>query len=156
MESSSSTPEQALWGQLQRRRAELLESIGAVEQALATPGREAHWAERVHVALVELDADFRGHVQITEGPHGLYGDLLLTAPRLSAAVDRLTHDHALIKTKIDDLLARLDPSDGAAELDEVDEVRERATALLARLLRHRQRGSDLIFEAYQAEIGGET
>jgi hypothetical protein len=38
----------------------------------------------------------------------------------------------------------------------VDRVRELGTALLARLLRHRQRGSDLIYEAYQAEIGGET
>jgi hypothetical protein len=56
MERSSSTPEQAFLEELRRRRADLLESISAVEQALAAPapGREARWAERVYVALVAL------------------------------------------------------------------------------------------------------
>jgi hypothetical protein len=39
---------------------------------------------------------------------------------------------------------------------DVDTVRDLGTALLARLVRHRQRGSDLIYEAYTADIGGET
>jgi hypothetical protein len=39
---------------------------------------------------------------------------------------------------------------------DVDTVRDRGTALLGQLVRHRQRGSDLIYEAYSAEIGGET
>lgn len=155
MESSPSTPEQALLDQLRRRRAELLESMRALEQALAAPapGREAHWAERVQVALIELDADFREHVDVTEGPRGLYGDLLVTAPRLAGAVARLTRDHALIKDQIDDLLACGGRSDIVAD---VGKVRDLATALLARLLRHRQLGSDLVFQAYQADIGGET
>jgi hypothetical protein len=38
----------------------------------------------------------------------------------------------------------------------VDRVRGLGTALLGRLLRHRQRGSDLVYEAYQIDIGGET
>jgi hypothetical protein len=36
----------------------------------------------------------------------------------------------------------------------VDAVRERGTRLLGHLVRHRQRGADLIFEAYQTDIGG--
>src|SRR4051794_30200654 len=41
------------------RRAELRESMNALEQALAGagPGRIEPWAERVHVALVGLSAD---------------------------------------------------------------------------------------------------
>jgi hypothetical protein len=38
----------------------------------------------------------------------------------------------------------------------VDSVRDLGTALLGRLVRHRQRGSDLVFEAYEVDIGGET
>jgi hypothetical protein len=38
----------------------------------------------------------------------------------------------------------------------VSVVREAATTALGRLVRHRQRGSDLVYEAYQVEIGGET
>ena len=100
MEPSSSTPEQAFLEELRRRRADLLESISAVEQALAAPapGREARWAERVHVALVELSADFGEHIRSTEKPDGLYQEILRTAPRLSGSVARLTRDHALIRT----------------------------------------------------------
>ena len=155
MEPNSSTPELAFLDELRRRRAELLESVTAVELALAAPapGRQAHWAERVHVALVELSADFGAHIDITEGPHGLYHELLTTAPRLSGAVARLTREHALIRDLLDNLMA------GVREpyIDtDVDTVRDRGTALLGRLVRHRQRGSDLIYEAYTAEIGGET
>lgn len=155
MEPTSSTPDQTFLEELRRRRAELLESMSAVEQALAAPapGRQAHWAERVHVALVELSADFREHISITEGPDGVYRELLRTAPRLSAAVARLTREHAVIEDLITKLLAWV----GEPELNQdVDTVRERGTALLAELARHRQRGSDLIYEAYESDIGGET
>ncbi|HZC71729.1 MAG TPA: hypothetical protein VE442_13640 [Jatrophihabitans sp.] len=155
MEPTSATTEQKLLDRLRRRRAELLESMRAVEQALAAPapGREAHWAERVRVALIELAGDFRSHIDVTEGRDGLYGELLGTAPRLQGAVARLTREHALIKDQIEDLIA----SAGAPDINEgVDHLRELGTALLARLLRHRQHGSDLVFEAYQADIGGET
>jgi Hemerythrin HHE cation binding domain len=155
MEPNSSAPEQAFLEQLRRRRAELLESMSAVEQALAAPapGRQARWAERVHLALVELSADFDEHIDITEGSYGLYRELLTTAPRLSGAVARLTREHALIRDLLDNLQARV----GEPGINpDVDEVRDRGTVLLGRLVRHRQRGSDLIYEAYTAEIGGET
>jgi hypothetical protein len=155
MEPNSSTPEQAFFEELRRRRAELLQSMSALEQALAAPapGRQQHWAERVHVALVELSADFGEHIALTEGPHGLYRELLTTTPRLSGTVARLTREHALIRALLDNLQAQL----GEPGINpDVDEVRNRGTMLLGRLVRHRQRGSDLIYEAYTAEIGGET
>ena len=155
MEPNSSTPEQAFLEELRRRRAELLESMSAVEQALAAPapGRQALWAERVHVAFVELSADFGEHIDITEGPDGLYRELLKTAPRLSGAVARLTREHALIRDLLDTLLACVGESEIGAD---VDTARDRGTALLGRLVRHRQHGSDLIYEAYTTDIGGET
>jgi hypothetical protein len=154
MEPSLPTPEQVSLEALRRHRAELRESMNALEQALAAPapGRLGAWAQRVHVALVELSADFREHIDITEGPHGLYRGLLTTAPRLSNAVARLTREHAQIQDLVDDLLARV----GGSEVNDVDRVRDLGTALLGRLVRHRQRGSDLVYEAYEADIGGET
>jgi hypothetical protein len=155
MEPTSSTPDHTLLEELRRRRAELLESMSAVEQALAAPapGREPRWAERVHVALVELSADFGEHIDITEGPDGLYRELLSRAPRLSGAVTRLTGEHARIGELINELLACV----GESELNQdVETVRDRGTVLLAKLAGHRQRGSDLIYEAYASDIGGET
>lgn len=140
---------------LRRHRAELRESMSALEQALAAPapGRFAIWAERVHVALVEVSGDFREHINITEGADGLYRQILASAPRLSNAVDRLTREHAQIGGAVDDLLARLSGPDIE---DDVDSIRELGTTLLGRLVRHRQRGSDLLYEAYESDIGGET
>jgi hypothetical protein len=154
MEPDVPTPDQVLLRALRRQRADLRDSMSALERALAAPapGRAGAWAERVHVALVELSADFREHVDVTEGPGGLYRGLLTTAPRLSNAVARLTREHAQIADLVDALLARVSGPGGHA----VDPVRDLGLALLGRLVRHRQRGSDLVYEAYAVDVGGET
>lgn len=154
MSTRSSAPGEAPWEALRRQRAELRESMSALELALAGPmsGGEARWAERVHVALVELSADVRGHIDFTEGSEGLYVDILATAPRLSDAVAHLTQEHLEITGLLEDVLARtLLP-----ESVDVGEVRGVGNSLLGRLVRHRQRGSDLVYEAYECDIGGET
>lgn len=140
---------------LRRHRAELLESLRALEHALAAPavGDVAAWAQRVSTALVELEADFREHVELTEGADGLYRSLLEVAPRLSNVVRTLTGDHTRIRTAIGLLVA----TTGAPLVaTDVARVRQAGTTLIARLSRHRQRGADLVFEAYQTDIGGET
>ncbi|HMG29245.1 MAG TPA: hypothetical protein VK585_03890 [Jiangellaceae bacterium] len=154
MPAGSPTDEQAIEA-LRVRRAELYESMSALEQALAAPapGRLDAWAERVHVALVELVSDFREHIAIAEGPKGVYRRVLSTTPRLSDAVARLTREHTAINDLIDQLLTRV----GAARVsDGVDGVRDLGTALLVRLIQSRQRSADLIYEAYQSDIGGEA
>jgi hypothetical protein len=140
---------------LRRRRAELGGSMAALQQALAQPrsGRHSAWAERVDVALVELSADFAEHVAVTEGSDGLHDAVLASSPRLSNSIRRLVAEHTVIKGLIDDLLVGVRPPVAAGD---VDPVRELGTALLARLVRHRQHGADLIHEAYQVDIGGET
>ena len=155
MGENSSTSERAFLSELRRQRAELRESMSALEDALASPAAtdRSRWAQRVQAALVEVAGDFRTHVEITEGPAGLYRELLETSPRLSGAVDRLTREHRQISSQIDKLLTRLGSPDTLAD---VDGVRGPGTTLLGRLVRHRQRGSDLVFEAYEFDIGGET
>jgi hypothetical protein len=140
---------------LRRVRAELGGSMAALEQALAapTPGRPAEWAERVDVALVELSADFGEHIAVTEGSDGLHDAVVEAAPRLSNSVRRLAGEHTVIRRLVEDLLARVRPPVAAGD---VDAIRELGTALLARLARHRQYGADLIYQAYEVDLGGET
>ena len=140
---------------LRRLRAELRGSMAALEQALAAPapGRPAGWAERVEVALVELSADFGEHVAVTEGPEGTHAAVVAATPRLSNSVRRLANEHAVISGMVADLLTRVRPPVAAGQ---VDAIRDLATALLGRLARHRQHGADLIYEAYQVDLGGET
>ncbi len=155
METTSSGPDQAFFDQLRRHRAELRDSMSALEDALAAPvtGDMARWAQRVHVALVELAGDFRDHIEITEGPDGLYRDLLASSPRLSDGVVTLTREHVVIVGQINALMAPLTTSE---VVEDAGSVRALGTALLGRLVRHRQRGGDLVFEAYEFDIGGET
>ena len=79
--------------------------------------------------------------------------MLATAPRLSHAVGHLTREHCEIVRLVDSMLARLDRVDSTMD---VGRTRDLGLALLDRLNRHRQRGSDLLFEAYLGDIGGES
>lgn len=61
--------------------------------------------------------------------------------------------NARISSVIDDLLDRMS---AAHTSEDVERVRRVGTILLGRLVRHRQHGSDLLYEAYESDIGGET
>lgn len=147
--------EETVAAQLERvraHRAELGESMAALDAALALPlGLGPVWRRRVRAALTELAHDLRDHVELTEAPGGLYDDLRTAAPRLSSGVAAQLADHAALLAEVDRLLAERDEGMGPAE---VTAHREAATALVGRLVRHRQRGSDLVWEAYAVDLGG--
>lgn len=146
------------------RRSELRDSMAALEQALAAPapGRATAWAERVHVALVELSADLRTHIQLTEGLDGLHHEVVIAAPRLAGAAKRLGADHLEITDAVSRLLNEsgrtIDlrtASEAALSDEQVAAIREHGVELLGHLVRHRQAGADLVYEAYQADVGGQ-
>lgn len=133
-------------------RAQLRESAAAVDEALAHPiAREADWRERVKAALAELDHDFSGHVELTEGPGGLYDRIIAAAPRLSTSVDRLREEHGRFNERIDAFIRSLEDGQGPTD---VKALREDVTSLIGQLVRHRQKGADLIYEAYEVDLGG--
>lgn len=141
--------------ELKRRRAELRGSMSALEHALASPSAvgTADWAALVRDALEGLSSDLGDHIEITEGPDGLYRELEQHAPRLIGRVDQFTREHSEITGQLEQLLTAVKATDEALD---VDRVRRIGTELVAALMRHRQRGADLVFEAYQSDIGGET
>ena len=78
------------------------------------------------------------HLSVTEGEHGLYAEIVAADPRLSAAVASLLHEHT-------DLRRALDRG-----------LNDQTVAELGRRFdRHRQRGNDLMYEAYVVDLGGE-
>jgi hypothetical protein len=138
--------------QVRAHRAELRESVAAVDLALEHPiARGGAWRERVRAALAELDHDFRDHVELTEGEGGLYSRVRRRSPRLSRKVDRLADEHAEFSSTIQGYLAILEHGGTVADLPA---FREELTTLVGQLVRHRQRGSDLVYEAYEVDIGG--
>jgi hypothetical protein len=141
--------------EVRRRRAELRDALGRLEAALAapTPGRIVDWRQSVRMRLDQLSADFDEHIAVTEGPDGVYDDVVASAPRLARSVDQLRHDHEAILKQLDHCTALVE----AVEVDDdIQDLRDSATDLMFRLVRHRQRGSDLMWDAYASDIGGET
>lgn len=138
---------------VRRRRVELRETLDRLERALAAPasGRAVLWGEQVLAAVAQLATDFTEHVEVTEGPDGLHQSILAGDLRLANAVTALTTEHVAIAADIAELStvceSPVTPSD-------VADVRELGTQLLGRLSRHRQRGADLVYEAYETDIGG--
>ncbi len=132
-----------------RHRAELLETMHAVERALAAPAAEPGWRGAVTARLGILQSAFAEHVRLTEGPEGLYAELLEYAPRLAYRVRSLVREHGTLAMSINAVCSRV----GSAA---PEDMRGWGSNLLRDLSRHRQRGADLVYEAYATDIGGET
>ena len=134
-----------------RHRAALLRDIQTFEQAIASPIGEPGWRERVSIRLHALRAAFAEHIVVTEGDDGLYAELLEHAPRLTHRVKLLIREHAAIAVSLSALQRRADlPGTRSGEL------RTCGGEVLRALSRHRQRGADLVYDAYETDIGGET
>lgn len=143
----------AYLSRVRAHRAGLRDAVRRVEDGLSAPiGIGSAWRVRVAVALAELARDFEDHISLTEQPGGIYDGARDAAPRLAATVDRLVAEHAALAAAI---AACLDAFTGATDDADLPALRERATALVGDLVRHRQRGGDLVYEAYQVDLGGQ-
>ena len=137
------------------QRERLRDALVAFEDALSSAGprRAAAWAEGVVQCILRVEAEFNSHVDFTEQEDGLYDDILEVAPRLAHRVDQLRQEHNEIAVALADCLTRVELVPNTAHADWVTARREECNALLGRLVRHRQRGADLVYEAY-SEVGG--
>ncbi|WP_432831396.1 hypothetical protein [Dactylosporangium sp. CA-092794] len=131
---------------------ELLGGIHHMQHAIQAPVGDPAWRPAVSRAVAELKAAFAEHVEATEGPAGLYAGVILDAPRLAPYLDDLVGDHRSVWTALDELEGRLaEPREAGAEA-----VRRHAARLIHEVWQHRQRGADLLYEAYETDLGGET
>ncbi len=134
-------------------RAELGDSMAALGDALTTDDVPRDlWRGRFRAALTELAHDLREHVELTEAPDGLYAALRAEMPRLGAGVDTQLAEHREMLAEVDRLLAERD--EGLADDEAVEAHRSAVAALLERLGAHRRRGSMLIHEAWDVDLGG--
>jgi hypothetical protein len=136
------------------RRAGLKSAMSGLEIALAAPapGRIDEWAAGVREALAVLQEVWTRHVVETEAPGAFLDDLVEEAPRLYNQALRLREEHGEILSILLDVEDRMQPDPNDPEW--VDRLRSVLTSLLVALARHRQRGADLVYEAYAVDIGG--
>jgi hypothetical protein len=138
-----------------RRRADLRDALVDVEQAISRPavGREPDWTKGVVLRLEGLAHAIEEHVEITERPEGLYDEISTKAPHLATKIDRLREEHPVLRDRTQVLLTKLQTT-AIGPAWPLDEARDDLQRLLGQIVRHRQLGSDLVWEAYNLDIGG--
>jgi hypothetical protein len=123
-----------------------------LENALASPaGLTDTWVAEVRERLAAITTAFQRHVDQSEGTTGLLQEMLTVAPHLAPGVTRSKKDHQEILVELKGLSTVIDQSD-----DEhlVGDVRARGLVLLQHITAHRQRGADLIYDAYSVDVEG--
>jgi len=135
-------------------RADIRQALVEVEDAIAAaaPGRFAEWTEAVQKALTHLHYAFHEHIEVAEGG-GLYEEVLEREPRLLPAVTKLKDEHPVILKAIHAPYRRLRER-ASDDFVPAEEIRDDVLKALARITRHRQKGADLVYEAYFVDLGG--
>jgi hypothetical protein len=138
-----------------RRRADLHAALVEVEQAISSPAvaREADWAKEVVRHLEELGRTIAEHIEVTERPEGLYDEITHRAPRLSTKIERLREEHPAMRDGTIEAISKLQTL-GIGDAWPLEDARDDLQRLLGRIVRHRQLGADLVWEAYNLDIGG--
>jgi hypothetical protein len=129
---------------------ELLGGLQHMQHAIRTPVGDPAFEPGVIHAMAQLKAAFAEHVQVTEGPSGLYAGVLDDAPRLASYLNDLVGDHRSVWSALDELEGRL------SDRHPPEAVLRHADRLIREVWQHRQRGADLLYEAYDTDLGGET
>lgn len=134
-----------------RQRSQLSQAMHQVELAAAAPAARKSWVVDLQHGLRQLEIAFNHHIVEVQSPHGLLDQIVEQAPRLQRTVAVTRDDHATIAGSIGSVLDMVSGDDASIERDE---IRDAVMVVLMALSRHRQKGADLIYDAYDIDIGG--
>ncbi len=143
-------------GEARKRRQTLHDAIVQLEMAISSPaaGRAPDWTTQVTKAVVGVRDAFEQHVIVTEKLGGLYEEIMERAPRLAGTVKRLQDEHPTITDSVAALVERLESGEVESDAWPPDNARNDLQRLIGAVVRHRQKGADLVWEAYNVDIGG--
>jgi hypothetical protein len=125
--------------------SELPLAVRGLANTVAMPPAGDGWTNQVVAGVQALREEVLAHVRDTEGPGGAYAKVLRDAPRLAPGIQALVDDHRTI-------LAALDATP-ATEPGDVDRLRAWARDIVEDVTSHRQRGANLLYEAYCTDLG---
>lgn len=132
-----------------KRRIDLREAMERLEDRVARPSGVPTWGADVEAALLELGQALEAHITEVEDEGGLLASIVADAPRMAGQAMEMSRDHDALRAGLSRALESCSTrSDLTPTL-----VRRRVTSLLGRLALHRQFGSELVFDAYNVDIG---
>jgi hypothetical protein len=136
-------------------RSTMLKAMHVLEAALAegSPARERAWRKKVVAAAKVLEAAMRHQHEEFDADEGLLQQVVNDAPRLSNRIEELRRIHQNALTKFSNLANRVELTE-LPELLAVADVRDQLAEILATIRSVQAVESDLIYEAYQVDLGG--
>lgn len=149
-------PDPSLLRTARAQRADLRNAMIDLERSLArpAPGRVGDWTDDVHEALVGLAATFERHIAVTEGSDGFLAEIGDHSPRLINAINRVCEEHDRIRQELSSILSHVRRLPAHSNDEDVETLRDHVMVLVTDLVRHRQHGADLVWEAHAVDIGG--
>jgi hypothetical protein len=110
--------------------------------------RPETWLRAVDVALDLLAEAWHDHVVFTEGPNGLFEELLDDSVEVAPEIDRLRRDHEVLGVQVQrarELLAG--PNAGPDDT----RILLALTGISKLVDHHRRRGADLLYQVYSVD-----
>jgi hypothetical protein len=139
-----------------RQREVLRKAMIELEAAVASASRAPSWIGGLEHRLEKLQAALNHHISEVESAEGLITQILEYAPRLSNHAEILYADHRRLVVQARQALELLHSFGREPDTDGVSALRDAVLDLLGQLSRHRQRGVDLVYDAYDVDIGGQA
>lgn len=132
----------------------LLSAVHQVGAALASPapGREQEWGGGVLSGLLDLTRAFKAHVHAVQGPDGLYEEVESSMPHAGNRVQYLRETNQSLADRLELLereVRRIADGEGTAFMA----VRANALQLIGEVRHQQSREVDLVYQAFQQDIG---
>ena len=139
-----------------KRRQTLHEALVGLEFAISSPaaGRIPDWTNLVTKEVTAVRDAWDQHVDTTEKTGGLYEEIVGISPRLAGTIDRLRDEHPDITNAVGQMLSRLEQVEIGGLPWPLDDARDDLQRFMGKVIRHRQKGADLVWEAFNLDIGG--
>lgn len=134
-----------------RQRSRLGDAMQELEEAAAAPAARESWTADLLQPLRGLEAAFNEHIADVQAPGALLDRIIDEAPRLQRAVEVKKAEHLRIAQSIGNVVAAVSAETAS---NTTIEIRDLVMDLLMDVARHRQQGADLIYDAYDIDIGG--
>lgn len=140
--------------QIAQKHSALLGAIHSLETALfaPAPGRERDWARQVIGRLREMHGELETHRREVEGADGLYEQLETVMPRAATRIQYLKDTNQSLIDRAE-LLEREVERIARSGVGAFMAVRSNATLLLGEMRHQQAREVDLMFEAFDRDIG---
>lgn len=132
----------------------VLSCVHRVGSAIASPapGREREWASAVRESVIALRERLEEHLVDVERPDGLYPQIEESFPEATHRVQYLRETNRSLMDRVallDREAARISQGEGSAFMA----VRSSALQLLGEIRHQQSREIDLVFQAFQTDIG---